>query len=421
LEFSNDLTQILSNIFPYYLCPKSLHYSRYMLPEKINIENYQYKLPEEKIALHPLEPRDSSQLLKYEKGAISHHIFSDISDLLPENCMLVFNQTRVIQARLILKKETGAAIEVLLLEPVAPSTDVLVTMGSQKSVVWTCMVGNKKRWKDHESVSFNKVEFSWANRELNHVRLSWNDNRVFAEVLAELGSMPIPPYIKRESTEKDKEVYQTVYAQNDGSVAAPTAGLHFTKQVFEHLAAKSIHTEFITLHVGAGTFKPVTTENALDHEMHAEKIFFTKENLARFVQHQGAIIPVGTTSMRSLESLYWFGVGLLQDRLKAFVIPQYFPYEKSVEIPMNEAMQAVMDYMEANHLESIQGTTSIYIVPGYTFRVCRGIVTNFHQPGSTLLLLISALIGDQWKDVYAEALENDYRFLSFGDSSLLLP
>lgn len=392
-----------------------------MLPEIIDIQDYQYQLPEEKIALHPLEPRDSSKLLKYEEGAISHHIFSEISDLLPENCMLVFNQTRVIQARLILKKETGAAIEVLLLEPVAPSTDVLVTMGSQKTVVWSCMVGNKKRWKEKESISFNEVDFSWANRELNHVQLTWNDNRVFAEVLAELGSMPIPPYIKRESTEKDKEVYQTVYAQNDGSVAAPTAGLHFTERVFLRLAAKSIQTEFITLHVGAGTFKPVTTENALDHEMHAEKIFFTKENVARFVQHQGAIIPVGTTSMRSLESLYWFGVGLLQDRLKAFVIPQYFPYEKSVEIPMNEAMQAVLDHMEAKQLDSIQGATSIYIVPGYTFRVCRGIVTNFHQPGSTLLLLISALIGGQWQAVYKEALENDYRFLSFGDSSLLMP
>ena len=392
-----------------------------MLPEKINIEQYQYNLPEEKIALHPLEPRDSSKLLKYENGAISHHTFSDIPDLLPENAMLVFNQTRVIQARLFLTKDSGAAIEVLILEPLMPSQDVLLTMGAPGSVTWECMVGNKKRWKEGEVIVMQDIEFSWANREQNQVRISWTDARVFAELLSDIGKMPIPPYIKRESTQKDKEVYQTVYAQNDGSVAAPTAGLHFTDRVIKQLLAKSVRTEFITLHVGAGTFKPVTSENALDHEMHAEKVFFTKLNVEHILNQNGPIIPVGTTSMRSLESLYWFGVGLLQKRLTAFVIPQYFPYAQEVEIPIHEAMQAVLDYMEANHLESIQGTTSIYIVPGYTFRVCRGIITNFHQPGSTLLLLISALIGNQWKDVYREALENDYRFLSFGDSSLLLP
>lgn len=392
-----------------------------MLPEKINIEQYQYNLPEEKIALHPLEPRDSSKLLKYENGAISHHTFSDIPDLLPENAMLVFNQTRVIQARLFLTKASGAAIEVLILEPLMPSQDVLLTMGAQGSVTWECMVGNKKRWKEGEVIVLQDIEFSWANREQNQVRISWSDARVFAELLSDIGKMPIPPYIKRESTQKDKEVYQTVYAQNDGSVAAPTAGLHFTDRVIKQLLTKSVRTEFITLHVGAGTFKPVTTENALDHEMHAEKVFFTKLNVEHILKQNGPIIPVGTTSMRSLESLYWFGVGLLQKRLAAFVIPQYFPYTQEVGIPIHEAMQAVLDYMEANHLESIQGTTSIYIVPGYTFRVCRGIITNFHQPGSTLLLLISALIGDQWQNVYREALENDYRFLSFGDSSLLMP
>jgi S-adenosylmethionine:tRNA ribosyltransferase-isomerase len=392
-----------------------------MLPEIINIEDYQYELPEQKIALFPLEPRDSSKLLKFENGALSHHTFVDIHNLLPENSMLVFNQTRVIQARLLLSKETGAAIEVLLLEPVVPSTDVLLTMGSQKSVVWSCMVGNKKRWKENEVIKLNDVEFSWANRELNQVQLSWNDSRVFAEVLAELGSMPIPPYIKRESNEKDKEVYQTVYAQNDGSVAAPTAGLHFTNRVLDDLNNKGIKKEFITLHVGAGTFKPVSAENALEHEMHAEKMFFTKENIQNLAKHEGPIIPVGTTSMRSLESLYWFGLGLIQNRLSDFVIPQYFPYEKPCAISMKESFLAVLAFMKSQQTEQIQGLTSIYIVPGYKFRVCQGIITNFHQPSSTLLLLISALIGDSWKKVYEEALSNDYRFLSFGDSSILLP
>lgn len=392
-----------------------------MLPDEINIQEYHYELPEEKIALFPLEPRDSSKLLKFERGVLSHHTFVEISDLLPENSLLVFNQTRVIQARLMLTKETGASIEVLLLEPVLPSTDVLLTMGSQKSVVWSCMVGNKKRWKENESISLNEVEFSWANRELNQVRLSWNDNRVFAEVLAELGSMPIPPYIKRESNEKDKEVYQTVYAQNDGSVAAPTAGLHFTNRVLDNLKNKGISTEFITLHVGAGTFKPVSAENALEHEMHAEKMFFTKANIENLARHEGVIIPIGTTSMRSLESLYWFGVGLIQNRLSDFEIPQYFPYQQPCEITMKDSLLAVLEFMKVQKIEQIHGLTSIFIVPGYKFRICRGIITNFHQPSSTLLLLISALIGDSWKKIYEEALSQDYRFLSFGDSSILLP
>jgi len=392
-----------------------------MLPEQINIHEFQYELPEDRIALFPVEPRDTSKLLKFENGTLSHHVFSDIPGLLPKNTMLVFNQTRVIQARLNLTKDTGGHIEILLLEPFAPSVDVLLTMGSKGSVVWTCMVGNKKRWKENEAINFQGVSFSWEDRDLNQVRISWEDDRVFAELLSLLGSMPIPPYIKRESTEQDKEVYQTVYAQNDGSVAAPTAGLHFTENVLNNLAANAVETEFITLHVGSGTFKPVSSENALEHEMHAEKIYFTKENIQRFIEHQGVIIPVGTTSMRSLESLYWFGVGLLRGTLTEFVIPQYFPYEQTGDVSLSEALQAVLGYMDENQKESLQGVTAIYIVPGYRFRICRGIVTNFHQPSSTLLLLISALIGDSWRDVYNEALKKDYRFLSFGDSSLLLP
>lgn len=392
-----------------------------MLPAQIHIQDFDYLLPEEKIALFPLEPRDSSKLLKYEQQKITHHTFTNISELLPANSLLVFNQTRVIQARLNILKKSGAAIEILLLEPVYPSSTVLLTMGASKEVQWQCMIGNKKRWKEQEEIFWNNILFSWIDREKNIVSIKWNDARVFAELLSEIGNMPIPPYLNREAVEKDKEVYQTVYAQNDGSVAAPTAGLHFTENVLQNLEQKNIKKEFITLHVGAGTFKPVSSDNALEHEMHAEKMFFTKENILHLLQHEGPIIPVGTTSMRSLESLYWFGVGLLQNRLTTFNIPQYFPYQQESNFKLKEALQTIIQYLECKQLDNIEGITSIYIVPGYRFRICRGIITNFHQPRSTLLLLISALIGDNWKKVYQEALHNNYRFLSYGDSSLLLP
>lgn len=391
-----------------------------MLPNEIQIHDFDYSLPDERIALFPVEPRDSSKLLRLEGTAITHHTFRDIPQLLPEKSMLVFNQTRVIQARLKLSKPTGAQIEIFLLEPVFPSPAVIQTMGATGVVHWHCMIGNKKRWKADEIIPYQGLEFSWVDRERDMVSIAWSDNRVFAEVLAEVGNMPIPPYIKREAVEKDKEVYQTVYATQEGSVAAPTAGLHFTEDVLNQLEKQGIKKEFITLHVGAGTFKPVSTDNALEHEMHAEKMFFTRENIVHLLQHEGPVIPVGTTSMRSLESLYWFGAGLIQKRLNVFSIPQYFQYEQPCTLSMQESLEAVLTYLDQNKLENLEGVTSIYIVPGYRFRICRGIITNFHQPKSTLLLLISALIGEQWKAVYNEALQNGYRFLSYGDSSLLL-
>lgn len=391
-----------------------------MLPQKIHINDFDYPLPDERIALFPVEPRDSSKLLRLEGNVISHHQFKDLPQLLPNNTLLVFNQTRVIQARLKITKPTGAQIEIFLLEPVYPSTVVMQTMGATNQVHWHCMIGNKKRWKADEVIHFQGIEFSWVDREKDLVGLAWNDNRVFAEVLAEVGNMPIPPYIKREAVEKDKEVYQTVYATHEGSVAAPTAGLHFTENVLKDLEKQGIKKEFITLHVGAGTFKPLSTENALEHEIHAEKMFFSRNNIVHLMQHEGPIIPVGTTSMRSLESLYWFGVGLIQQRLSSFSIPQYFPYEQACNISLQASFQQVLNFMNQHHLENLEGTTSIYIVPGYEFKVCAGIITNFHQPKSTLLLLISALIGEQWKTVYNEALQHNYRFLSYGDSSLLL-
>ncbi len=391
-----------------------------MLPKKIHINDFNYSLPDERIALFPVEPRDSSKLLRLEGDIISHHQFKELPKLLPPNTLLVFNQTRVIQARLKINKPTGTQIEIFLLEPVYPSTVVIQTMGATQQVHWHCMIGNKKRWKADEVIHFQGIDFSWVDREKDLVGITWNNNREFAHVLAELGNMPIPPYIKRDAVEKDKELYQTIYATHEGSVAAPTAGLHFTQNVLNDLEKHGIKKEFITLHVGAGTFKPVSTENALEHEMHAEKMFFSRNNIVHLMQHDGPIVPVGTTSMRSLESLYWFGAGLIQQRISSFSIPQYFPYEQACEISLQESLQQVLKYMDQHQLENLEGVTSIYIVPGYVFKVCSGIITNFHQPKSTLLLLISALIGEQWKTVYNEALQNNYRFLSYGDSSLLL-
>lgn len=392
-----------------------------MLPSEIKIQDYDYILPEERIALNPVEPRDSSKLLKFQGDSIRHHHFNEIPKLLPEGSMLVFNQTKVIEARLKIKKAGGAPIEIFLLAPVYPFSSVVRTMGASGEVHWKCMIGNKRRWKENEEIIWNDIVFSWVSREEEIVRISWKGETLFAELLSEIGNMPIPPYIKRAATEKDREVYQTVYANEEGSVAAPTAGLHFTETVLQELEKHQIKKEFITLHVGAGTFKPVSAENALEHEMHAEKVFFSRQNIINLLEHNGPVIPVGTTAMRSLESLYWFGAGLLQKKLDSFSISQYFPYENDIDLTLKDVLKAILDYMERLGLDNIEGITSIYIVPGYRFRICNGIITNFHQPRSTLLLLISALIGDKWKEVYREALEKDYRFLSFGDSSLLLP
>jgi S-adenosylmethionine:tRNA ribosyltransferase-isomerase len=392
-----------------------------MLPEEIKISDFDYELPEERIALYPVEPRDSSKLLKLQGDNIGHHHFRDLPELLPAESMLVFNQTKVIEARLKIQKESGAQIEIFLLEPTFPFSSVMRTMGISGKVHWKVMIGNKKRWKAEDNIEWNGISFGWIDREKDIISIEWKDSRLFAELLAEIGNMPIPPYIKRSANEKDREVYQTVYANEEGSVAAPTAGLHFTDEVLSHLELNGYKKEFITLHVGAGTFKPVSAENALEHEMHAEKMFFSRQNILNIMQHQGPVIPVGTTAMRSLESLYWFGAGLLEGKLDEFNISQYFPYEQDSKASKEAALAAIIHYMDNRQLESLEGSTSIYIIPGYRFRICNGIITNFHQPKSTLLLLISALIGDRWKNVYNEAMERDYRFLSFGDSSLLLP
>ncbi len=404
-----------------------------MIPEGIDINGYFYELPDERIAKYPVEPRDSSRLLISKKGQTESVTFRQLGEYLPVDAHLVFNNTRVIPARLFFKKESGAVIEIFLLNPVSHQGIISQAMESHDRVVWECMVGNKKKWKTEEVTAqvgdTSKsviLRARWADRNLNHIELSWDHNDFsFAELVRLAGQMPLPPYLNRETETKDKETYQTVYAKADGAVAAPTAGLHFTAEVFEDLKKRGIgHTE-ITLHVGAGTFQPVKVQNALEHHMHSEQIVFSREELEDLLRASSKqIIPVGTTSMRSLESLYWYGVKLIKDGEDSpFEIEKLYPYQwYESDLPdFRQVLMKILDLMQKSNREVLTGNTGIYIFPGYSFKVCKGIITNFHQPKSTLLLLISALIGDKWKELYDFALRNDYRFLSYGDSSLLIP
>ncbi|MDQ1088659.1 S-adenosylmethionine:tRNA ribosyltransferase-isomerase [Siphonobacter sp. SORGH_AS_1065] len=402
--------------------------------QNLPIADFEYELPDEQIARFPLTERDASKLLVYRKGQITHAQFPEIVRELSEDTLLVFNNTRVIPARLHFQRVTGAQIELFLLHPVEPSTVIPVVMEESHACVWECMIGNRKRWKsgevlqkeltiDGQSVILS-AELVSADESL--VRLSWTNEIRFVDVVQAIGKIPLPPYLKREAEEADLETYQTVYSEKQGAVAAPTAGLHFTDRVFEALDKKGIKREFLTLHVGAGTFQPVKTENALEHKMHGEQLVITQANLEHLLQ-ASRIIPVGTTSMRSLESMYWLGVQVIQGKYfsfsDGFYITQFIHQEYAdPELPTKEeAFRAILKQMQAENRMEIVGETQIMIFPGYQFRVCQGLVTNFHQPGSTLLLLIAALIGDDWKRMYAEALTNNYRFLSYGDSSLLLP
>lgn len=393
---------------------------------KLNLEDFKYHLPEERIAQHPLKERSASKLLVYEKGDISHKNFKNITDLLPQKSQLIFNNTRVIPARIFFTKSTGALIEIFMLEPVKPFHQREKAMEARSPVEWKCMIRNLKKWKDEDltvTIDQKVLHAKLIDRENQVVQLSWDpDNYSFAEIVESAGRIPLPPYVKREATEEDVVSYQTVYANQKGAVAAPTAGLHFTPEILNELKARGIKHDYLTLHVSAGTFQPIKDEDVFKHKMHEEEIVVKKQNILFLLQNDGPVIPVGTTSMRTLESLYWFGVKLLSDPDASFFIPQMYPYQEYDELPSkNESLEQVLSYLEKNQLDNILGNTEIFIYPGYTFRMCDGLVTNFHLPGSTLILLIAALIGDDWRKIYEEALKGDYRFLSYGDSSLLLP
>ncbi len=400
--------------------------------EQIRIEEFNYPLPDERIAKFPLTKRDESKLLVYRNGKIDEAVFKQLSDYLPQGSMLVYNNTRVIQARMLFQKETGAQIEVFCLEPVIPHDYALVFQQTE-SCSWLCLVGNLKKWKEgalHKTIRMDDKEVVLSAERIkttgdSHlVRFSWNNPQVtFAELLDAAGILPIPPYLHRETRESDLQTYQTVYSKIKGSVAAPTAGLHFTPEVLAGLDAKGFTREEVTLHVGAGTFKPVKSEVIGDHEMHTEFISVRRSAIESIRTNLGRIIAVGTTSVRTLESLYYMGRTLVNNpdaTPEELVVTQWTPYHDTEEVTAHEALTALLDYLGRNQTDTLLSATQIMIAPGYEFKIVKGIITNFHQPKSTLLLLISAFVNGNWKSIYNYALDNDFRFLSYGDSSLLL-
>ena len=384
----------------------------------INLSDFQYELPDEYIA-HVPPGRGKSKLMVYKEGQVRASQFADLPDWLPAGSMLVFNQSKVIPARIQTHTAKGKRIELFLLKPGSAEKDPVLALNKKASVVWECMVGRKKDWPVDEGLKFYpegiELTATWENRDQNRIHFAWEPATLpFAEILEAVGKIPLPPYIQREVEDSDKETYQTVYAKTEGSVAAPTAGLHFTDDMLDRLKIAGHDTGFVTLHVGAGTFMPVKTENMMEHEMHTELISVERSFIEKLAAHSGPLVPVGTTSLRVLESLWHLGAS---ERLETLV-PQ-FPETAKKSISMQDAMRMLAHKLHENGMDRITAETSIMIYPGYTVHACDALITNFHQPGSTLLLLVSALIGDDWKNVYTEAMQADFRFLSYGDSSLL--
>lgn len=401
--------------------------------QQIRIEEYDYPLPDERIAKFPLAKRDESKLLLYKDGQVSESVFKHIADYLPAGSLLVYNNTRVIQARLLFQKATGARIEVFCLEPAEPHDYALIFQQTERCS-WICLVGNLKKWKDglltkKVTIQGEEVILSAEKKESHgdshRIEFTWNNPKyTFADLLDAAGVLPIPPYLHRETEKSDLVTYQTVYSKIKGSVAAPTAGLHFTPEVLADVDAHGIGREEVTLHVGAGTFKPVKSETIEGHEMHTEFVSVRRSSIERIQKNLGKIIAVGTTSVRTLESLYYIGVKLTSHpdaTSEELVVNQWMPYEaENNRIPVAEALQHILDYLDRHQADKLVTATQIIIAPGYEFKIVRGIITNFHQPKSTLLLLISAFVKGNWRTIYDYALSHDFRFLSYGDSSLLL-
>ena len=392
----------------------------------LSISDYNYPLPDERIAKYPLPERDHSKLLIYKGGAVSEDRFFRVGDYIPAHSLLVYNNTRVIQARLVFHKPSGARIEIFCLEPLAPH-DYQLSLSSTEGCTWKCMIGNAKKFRDTSidmplQVAGNDVVLRATKGEQTGntfaVTFSWEGELSFAEILDAAGELPIPPYLNRPTEERDKTTYQTVYSRIKGSVAAPTAGLHFTEAVLADLRQRGVKTTELTLHVGAGTFQPVKTEDANLHTMHTEIIAVPRQAIVDILANLGHIVAVGTTSMRTLESLYFLGCLLLcGDR--SLHVPQFMPYEQEWTLSTEEALQALLVYLDETHQDTFHAETQIMIKPGYRFRVVEQLITNFHQPKSTLLLLVSAFVGEDWKKIYDYALAHDFRFLSYGDSSIL--
>ena len=399
----------------------------------IKISEYNYPLPDERIAKFPLTVRDQSKLLVYRHGEVSEDTFTSLPEYLEQGELMVFNNTKVIQARLHFRKETGALIEVFCLEPIQPNDYVLSFQQTQKCS-WLCMIGNLKKWKEGAlsrvvDVKGKQVTLTATRGECrgtsHWIDFEWNDDSItFADLLEVVGELPIPPYLNRDTQESDKETYQTVYSKIKGSVAAPTAGLHFTERVLKALDAHGIDREELTLHVGAGTFKPVKSEEIEGHEMHTEYISVNKQTIEKLIAHEGCAIAVGTTSVRTLESLYYIGVVISRNpdaNQEELHVQQWMPYEENNGISTIQALQYILDYLNRHHMEALHTSTQIIIAPGYEYKIVKKMRTNFHQPQSTLLLLVSAFVKGDWRKIYNYALGHDFRFLSYGDSSLLIP
>lgn len=399
-----------------------------MIPE-IHIEDYNYGLDDARIAKYPLPERDASKLLHYKDGVIEEHVFRDLPSLLPASGLMVFNDTKVVPARLHFQRDTGAHIEIFCLEPVQP-VEYNTAFAATEETVWKCVIGNAKKWKedvlhlynpeDDAAIAAMGLEARLAQRDgqTGLVRFSWKDASPFSRVLECAGTVPIPPYLNRESEAIDTERYQTLYAHIRGSVAAPTAGLHFTQAVLDGIKAKGIDMETVCLHVGAGTFLPVKSSLVSEHPMHREPFVVSKDLLRRLIARKGPVIAVGTTSVRTLESLYYIGVSCLESGHPADV-GQWAPYTRDYPYSTEEALEALVAYLDRNQLDSLVAGTRIIIVPGFRFRLVERLVTNFHQPESTLILLVSAFVKGDWRCIYDYALSHDFRFLSYGDSSLL--
>jgi S-adenosylmethionine:tRNA ribosyltransferase-isomerase len=397
---------------------------------KIRIEDYDYHLPEGRIAKYPLEVRDQSKLLIYNCKGITADSFVNLSGYLKEGSLLVFNDTRVIHARLEFKRETGSRIEVFCLEPAEPS-DYSLMFQKKQVCTWWCMIGNLKKWKNfilEKTIYINEFQVNLnaerlvTNENASLIKFSWDQDVAFGELIEAAGTLPLPPYLNREAIAEDDLRYQTIYSKEQGSVAAPTAGLHFTEEVFSSLREKNIDKSFVTLHVGAGTFKPVKSDLITGHEMHTEHFSVPIEVLEQIINKKGPLVAVGTTSVRTLESLFWLGTKTVVNPLvkpEELFTSQWEPYENDVTYNRVDVFDSLKNWMKRNKLKILHSNTRIMIVPGYKFRVVEAIITNFHQPKSTLLLLISAWVGEDWKRIYSYAGENGFRFLSYGDSSIL--
>ena len=403
-------------------------------PRHIQIKDYNYPLPEERIAKYPLAERDSSKLLVYRHGSISEDVFRNLPGYLPKGALMVFNNTKVVQARLHFHKETGALIEIFILEPALPK-EYQENFARKRECEWLCLVGNLKKWKEGRlTLTLPQGGILQAER-LGHegtserIRFSWEASLTWAEILEQAGELPIPPYLNRKTEKSDLTTYQTVYSRIKGSVAAPTAGLHFTQRVLEEIASHGIEREEVTLHVGAGTFRPVKSENIGGHDMHTEHISVNRTTVEKLIAHDGHAIAVGTTRVRTLERLYF--MGLIAHELRAagqdcgdaeeLHVTQWMPYDKKYTASSKEALEMLLQYLDKHSLNVLHSSTQIIIAPGYEYRIVKIMVTNFHQPQSTLLLLVSAFVGGDWHSIYDYALGHGFRFLSYGDSCLLFP